>query len=144
MNETVLLSNIGSTAVITLNRPEKLNAWDTPMRKALAEMLGEVNASGEFRSVVITGSGDRAFSAGQDLDETMHFSSGDEGQNWFLTWRDFYDSVRNLDKPCIAALPNLPFAKSSVICPADWKRPPVPNSDADPPPEGDRGLASLS
>ena len=57
MNETVLLSNIGSTAVITLNRPEKLNAWDTPMRKALAEMLGEVNASSEFRSVVITGSG---------------------------------------------------------------------------------------
>mgnify|MGYP001166674929 FL=1 len=104
MNETVLLSNVGSTAIITLNRPEKLNAWDTPMREALAEMLGEVNASSEFRSVVITGSGDRAFSAGQDLDETMHFSSGHEGQNWFLTWRDFYDSVRNLDKPCIAAL----------------------------------------
>ncbi|MBT3706153.1 MAG: enoyl-CoA hydratase/isomerase family protein, partial [Proteobacteria bacterium] len=41
MNETVLLSNVGSTAVITLNRPEKLNAWDTPMREALAEMLRE-------------------------------------------------------------------------------------------------------
>ena len=104
MNETVLLSNVGSTAVITLNRPEKLNAWDTPMREALSHTLGEINASDRFRSVVITGAGDRAFSAGQDLDETMRFSSGHEGQDWFLTWKDFYDSVRNLDKPCIAAL----------------------------------------
>ena len=31
-------------------------------------------------------------------------SRGNEGANWFQSWRDFYNSIRNLDKPCLAAL----------------------------------------
>ena len=57
-----------------------------------------------MRAVVMTGAGDRAFSAGQDLDETEKFQSGNDGANWFQSWRDFYNSIRDLDKPCLAAL----------------------------------------
>ena len=104
MSEDLILDRQDATAIITLNRTAKLNAWDTPMRQQLAAMLAEQNADDSVRAIVLTGAGDRAFSAGQDLEETMQFSSGEEGHAWFLTWRAFYDSLRQLDKPCVAAL----------------------------------------
>ncbi len=104
MHENLILERDQSTAILTLNRPAKLNAWNTPMRIAIGEVLGELNADDGVRAIVITGAGNQAFSAGQDLEETMQFSSGEEGHTWFLTWRKFYDSLRQLDKPCVAAL----------------------------------------
>lgn len=104
MNDSVLVAVDDGIATVTLNRPERLNAWDTPMRETLAGALGELNEDASVRALVLTGAGDRAFSAGQDLEETMQFSSGEEGRQWFLSWRGFYDSVRNLDKGCVAAL----------------------------------------
>jgi enoyl-CoA hydratase/carnithine racemase len=89
---------------LTLNKPWKLNAWDTPMRAEIADVLRGWNSDQRVRAVVMTGAGDRAFSAGQDLDETEKFQSGGDGAAWFQSWRDFYDSIRNLDKPCLAAL----------------------------------------
>ena len=52
----------------------------------------------------MTGAGERAFCAGQDLEETEKFQSGHEGANWFQSWQDFYNAIRGLDKPCLAAL----------------------------------------
>ena len=104
MNKYLKLDRNDKTAIITLNRQDKLNAWDTDIRMGLADLLGTLNADESVRAIIITGAGDRAFCAGQDLEETMGFSSGEEGHKWFLTWKDFYDSVRQLDKPIIAAL----------------------------------------
>ena len=56
------------------------------------------------KAVIMTGAGERAFCAGQDLEETEKFQSGIEGANWFQSWRDFYNAIRDLDKPCLAAL----------------------------------------
>ena len=91
-------------ATLTLNKPAKLNAWDTPMRAEIATILKGWNGDGSVRAVIVTGAGKRAFSAGQDLDETEKFSSGSDGANWFRSWRDFYNAIRDLDKPCVAAL----------------------------------------
>jgi enoyl-CoA hydratase/carnithine racemase len=103
MSNNLILSHEQSTAIITLNRPKKLNAWDTPMRAEVIALLDSLNKDDDVRAIVFTGSG-TAFSAGQDLQETMNFSTGEEGHDWFLSWRGFYESVRQLDKPCIAAL----------------------------------------
>ena len=102
--DSILVDRRGAVATITINRPEKLNAINTVTARGLSDACDMLSANDDVRVVVLRGAGDRAFSAGQDLDETMHFSSGHEGGDWFLTWRKFYDSVRNLDKPCIAAL----------------------------------------
>jgi enoyl-CoA hydratase len=91
-------------ATLTLNKPVKLNAWDTPMRAEIAGILKDWNGDGSVRAVIVTGTGERAFSAGQDLDETEKFTSGSDGANWFQSWRDFYNAIRDLDKPCVAAL----------------------------------------
>src|SRR5215472_15183850 len=94
-NERAVLTDVtGGIATVTLNKPWKLNAWDTPMRAQVAEVLRSWNADPRVLAVVMTGAGERAFSAGQDLDETDKFQS----------WRDFYNSIRDLDKPCLAAL----------------------------------------
>jgi enoyl-CoA hydratase len=104
-NERPVLTDVTEgIATVTLNKPWKLNAWDTPMRAEIAEVLRGWNKEARVRAVVMTGAGDRAFSAGQDLDETEKFQSGSDGANWFQSWRDFYNSIRDLDKPCLAAL----------------------------------------
>ena len=104
-NERAVLTDVtGGIATVTLNKPWKLNAWDTPMRAQIAEVLRTWNADPRVCAVVMTGAGERAFCAGQDLDETEKFQSGHDGANWFQSWRDFYNAIRDLDKPCLAAL----------------------------------------
>src|SRR5215813_696113 len=104
-NERAVLTDVtGGIATVTLNKPWKLNAWDTPMRAEIAEVLRSWNKDRAVEAVLMTGAGERALSAGQDLDETEKFQSGHEGANWFQSWRDFYNAIRDLDKPCLAAL----------------------------------------
>jgi enoyl-CoA hydratase/carnithine racemase len=100
----VLTDVADGIATLTLNKPQKLNAWDTPMRSEVAQHLRAWNMDPAVRAIILTGSGDRAFSAGQDLDETEKFQSGGEGAAWFQGWRAFYNAIRDLDKPSIAAL----------------------------------------
>jgi enoyl-CoA hydratase len=104
MSDAVLTEIKNGVATITLNRPAKLNAWDTPMRAEICMHLESWNRSAGVRAVILTGAGDRAFSAGQDLDETQKIKGGADGLEWFQSWRRFYDSLRKLEKPCVAAL----------------------------------------
>jgi 2-(1,2-epoxy-1,2-dihydrophenyl)acetyl-CoA isomerase len=64
--ETVLVERHGAVAVITLNRPDKLNSFDGALRRELLLAVREVNDDDTVRVVVLTGAG-RAFSAGADL-----------------------------------------------------------------------------
>lgn len=108
MPEFIKVERDGNVALITLNRPEKLNAWHLPMRYELRQAFLDANADSSVGAVILTGSGDRAFSAGQDLEETMKFMGGAEGgvqgSEWIDTWRDFYTVMRGMEKPMIAAL----------------------------------------
>ena len=104
MADSVLVFIEDGIATLTLNRPERLNAWHTPMRMAVADALDGLNRDPSVGAIILTGAGKRAFSAGQDLAETMAFDSGETAREWFLSWRAFYDSLRNLDKGCVAAL----------------------------------------
>ena len=104
INAAVITEVTEGVGTVTLNKPRKLNAWDTPMRAEITAALKTWNHDKEVRAVIMTGMGDRAFCAGQDLEETEKFQSGSDGANWFQSWLDFYNAIRGLDKPCIAAL----------------------------------------
>ena len=66
--ESILYEVDQRVAVLTLNRPERLNAWNTQMAAEIGSALATAQADDEVRVVVLTGSG-RAFCAGQDLSE---------------------------------------------------------------------------
>lgn len=92
-----------NVAVISLNRPDRMNAVNQALRSGLTAALQAANGDDSIRAVVLCGSGDKAFCAGQDLTESAAMS----WQNlvsWLHAQRDMYQAVRNLDKPCIAAI----------------------------------------
>jgi enoyl-CoA hydratase/carnithine racemase len=93
----------GAVAVLTLNRPEVLNAWHAAMRNDLVLALDAVEADPDLRAIVLTGAGDRAFGAGQDLNETKTFDP-DRAEAWIGEWERLYDRIRSLSKPLVVAL----------------------------------------
>ena len=69
MTEPVLLEVAGPVATLTINRPERMNAMDSAAHLALSEALDQLADDASVRVIVLTGAGDRAFSAGRDLKE---------------------------------------------------------------------------
>ncbi len=67
MSETVLMETRGPAALLTLNRPEKLNALNYDLIDRLMVLLDDIERDDAIRAVVLTGAGDRAFSAGADI-----------------------------------------------------------------------------
>ena len=74
-SSAVLLERRGPVGLITLNKPSKLNAWDKPMRDQIVAALRDHERDAAVGAVVITGAGDRAFSAGQDFAEAHDFDA---------------------------------------------------------------------
>ena len=66
--DTILFEKIGGYAKITLNRPDKLNSFNTQMHAELREALDAVEGDSAIRCLLLTGAG-RGFCAGQDLDD---------------------------------------------------------------------------
>ncbi len=69
MNDLVLMEKAGGVATVTLNRPDAMNALSKALRARLYEVMTAIDADDEVRAVVLTGAGDRAFTAGLDLKE---------------------------------------------------------------------------
>jgi 2-(1,2-epoxy-1,2-dihydrophenyl)acetyl-CoA isomerase len=100
---SILFEIKNSVAVITLNRPDKLNAFNREMALALQEALDQCEKSISIRCVFITGAG-RAFSAGQDLSEVIDPSG--PGMEKILSehYNPIVKRIRNLNKPVVAAV----------------------------------------
>jgi len=103
MAEFVLSERRGAVGIITLNRPQVLNAWNTAMRDELTATLTTMEEDANVRAIILTGAGDRAFGAGQDLNETKTFDP-DRAEQWIGEWKRLYDRIRSLSKPIVAAL----------------------------------------
>lgn len=103
MYEFIEVSRDDTVGIITLDRPEVMNAWHAPMRRELARAFRELDADAGIRAVILTGAGDRAFSAGQDLNETRTFDEA-RAAEWIEEWRALYGAIRAMRKPVVAAL----------------------------------------
>lgn len=69
MMELVLTERKESVVLLTINRPEGLNALNRELIKTLSELLAELAGDDSIRALIITGAGDRAFVAGADIGE---------------------------------------------------------------------------
>ncbi len=88
---------------ITLNRPRARNASHAGMRTEVLTALAPVNGDSRIRAVIVTGAGDKAFCAGNDLAETAGLNER-TSRTWVADLRRHHDAFRNLDKPCVAAI----------------------------------------
>jgi enoyl-CoA hydratase/carnithine racemase len=109
VEEQVIYETKGAVAVLTLNRPDRLNAISGPMLAQLSQRLLEADADRGVRAIVITGAG-RAFCAGLDLQDASQGSgigSGGGGGGGFRPF-DLRNSppnvLHNIDTPTICAL----------------------------------------
>jgi enoyl-CoA hydratase/carnithine racemase len=93
----------GDMLQLTLNRPERLNALHLPMRDELWTMLNLINDDPTIRVVVLTGAGDRAFSAGADITDFGTAPSVIEARDARLD-RDLWGVMSGLEVPLIAAI----------------------------------------
>src|SRR6266850_2156278 len=103
MYEHIVWERAENVVIVTLNRPRVLNALSRALKRELADALGRIKADESVRAVVITGAGEQAFSAGQDLTEAKDMS-GPEAEEWVREYELLYDQVRMLDVPVIAAV----------------------------------------
>jgi enoyl-CoA hydratase/carnithine racemase len=103
LEQFVVVETIGRVRRLILNRPDKLNAWNTPMRDRLIAELKVAEAEAEVGAIVLTGAGDRAFGAGQDLSESKSFDA-DRAESWMAEWKMLYNLFRRGSKPIVAAL----------------------------------------
>ncbi len=92
-------------ATITLNRPERLNAFDFLMLRELARACEDASWDDDVRVVVLTGSG-RAFCAGADLTEwsERYLGRPREYWKWFGAFEEAHDRLRDLGKPTLARI----------------------------------------
>jgi enoyl-CoA hydratase len=105
MTDEILLERRDMVAVITLNRPAKLNAMTPAMTARLIELVGICDRDDDVRAVVLTGAGDRAFCAGSDIRELDDYPTP-----WAFRGRpDYCDAVRRITKPTIAAINGYAF-----------------------------------
>jgi enoyl-CoA hydratase len=90
----------GPIATITINRPQKLNTITPEMGRSLFSIADRINEDESIRAVILTGSGDRAFSAGSDIKVLDEY-----GSNWQLRNRaDYNRALWGVRKPMIAAI----------------------------------------
>jgi enoyl-CoA hydratase len=93
----------GAIAVVTLSRPDRLNAIGSDTLAALADALADLESDDAVRAFVITGEG-RAFCAGADIDELSRLEGAAGFARFVRTFTDVLDRLEQHAKPSIAAI----------------------------------------
>ena len=91
--------NIG---ILTLNRKKVLNAWNKEMRFEICDVFKNINKK-KIKALIITGSGEKAFCSGQDLNELKNFKEN-QVDAWIEEFKKVYSSIRSAKIPIIGAI----------------------------------------
>ncbi len=101
--KTLLVQKKEGYAIVTINRPDKLNALNNLTITELYSVMKDLNADDSVRAVVLTGSGEKAFVAGADISE---IKEQDEitGELFALKGQRVFRYIEQMAKPVIAAI----------------------------------------
>ncbi len=98
-DELVLINKREGVAIVTLNRPDALNALSMALRNAIADAFDQLEADPDVQVIILTGAG-RAFTVGLDLKEL----GGEKPADAAVSSRDLSDAIGALSKPVIGAV----------------------------------------
>lgn len=102
--ENILIEKQDNLALVTINRPTKLNALNKATIEELHTAFTDLNNDSNTKVIILTGSGEKAFVAGADISEFAHFSVS-EGEQLAAKGQELlFDFVQNLQTPVIAAV----------------------------------------
>ena len=101
--ENLLLDRDGAVALLTINRPQVLNALNTPTIDELRRAALELKHDPAVRAIIITGAGEKSFVAGADINE-LAVQRPAQGKEHALRGQHVFDLIENLGKPVIAAI----------------------------------------
>jgi enoyl-CoA hydratase/carnithine racemase len=102
-DERIKIGIDGAIATLTVARPDKLNAFDIDMLKALSAACDTVEADANIRVVILTGEG-KAFSAGGDIKAWGAMSPNEFGHQWVRFGHRVFERLATLRMPVIAAI----------------------------------------
>lgn len=100
----LLIENQGHTRIITINRPDQLNALNTETIAQLSQALDAAATDNSVRVLIITGAGPKAFVAGADIKEFAHFTPAQGRQLSEKGQITLFDKTERMPKPVIAAI----------------------------------------
>lgn len=103
MDNPVVVEDRGAIRIVRLNRPAALNAVNAHLRRAFTSAMDAAQHDRRIEAVVITGTGERAFCAGQDIEEAAGLATPRAVACWLTGMRDLYQSVRDVEKPTVVA-----------------------------------------
>lgn len=101
--QTLLITIEDGIAIITINRPDKLNALNDTVIKELGIAVNKINTDDQVFAAIITGSGQKAFVAGADISGFPALSK-EEGVQLSKKGQDVFQSIESSEKPIIAAI----------------------------------------
>ncbi len=102
--KNILVDQKDRWAIITINRPNKLNALNRETIQELHDAFKALDNNNKIRAIIITGSGEKAFVAGADIAEFADFSVKEGGKLAKKGQKLLFDFVENLSTPVIAAV----------------------------------------
>jgi enoyl-CoA hydratase len=102
-SDSIIEDRRESVVIVTLNRPEKLNALSRETIAALSEAFKSFEDDAALRVVILTGAGDRAFSAGTDLSELIHVNA-DQARTVAEHGQQLCSQIEQSQVPVIAAI----------------------------------------
>ena len=112
--QNILSERIDKVAVITLNRPEKLNAMSYELAADLDEELGNIEGDDEVRCVVLTGAGPRAFSSGGDIHQMVK-STAEEMAARTDKRREMNWHLATFAKPIVGAINGIAYGAGAQL-----------------------------
>lgn len=101
--ETILFEEKGHICIITLNRPDKLNALNATLLNELQKALQFCASSKLCRAIIITGSGPKSFAAGADIAQ-LHEQNAETGSDFARFGQSVFTALEYMTKPVIAAV----------------------------------------
>lgn len=100
----LLIEKQGATQLITINRPNQLNALNKSTIQELHEAFATAESDQNIKVIILTGSGEKSFVAGADIKEFANFSVEEGAKLAADGHKKLFDFIENLSKPVIAAV----------------------------------------